>query len=178
MPLERHDPATHAAEVHFRIPNQRTRRHQTKEPGAGWRQETPPGANPSIKSRDVLSSVIGSAVKYGFLCDQPGKKRCNYRHRNAGRRRHKPFVRSEQFSALVELIQEPYATMVYVAVYTGLRVSQRSDCAAVERYPQNSRSPSTSGIAGETGRPRRATLPTRPFRSTGRSSSGFSVCGR
>ena len=39
-------------------------------------------------------------------------------------RRQKPFIRPEQFTALVELIQEPYATMVYVAVYTGLRVSE------------------------------------------------------
>jgi integrase len=39
-----------------------------------------------------------------------------------GNRRHKPFIRPEQFAMLVELISEPYATMVYVAVYTGLRV--------------------------------------------------------
>lgn len=30
----------------------------------------------------------------------------------------------EMFEAPLELIQEPYATMVYVAVYTGLRVSE------------------------------------------------------
>jgi integrase len=41
-----------------------------------------------------------------------------------GKRRHKPFIRPEQFAMLVELIREPYATMVYVAVYTGLRVSE------------------------------------------------------
>ena len=41
-----------------------------------------------------------------------------------GKRTHKPFVRPEQVAALIELIQEPYATMVYVAVYTGLRVSE------------------------------------------------------
>ncbi len=75
------------------------------------------------KIRDVLSSILGSAVKYGYLVTNtaaglqvPPEKR--------GKRRHKPFIRPEQFAALIELIVEPYATMVYVAVYTGLRVSE------------------------------------------------------
>ena len=41
-----------------------------------------------------------------------------------GRRRTKPHVNPEQFRNLVKLIPEPYATKVYVAVYTGLRVSE------------------------------------------------------
>src|SRR6266545_4808997 len=44
--------------------------------------------------------------------------------RETGKRRHKPFVRPEQFTTLIELIPEPYSTMVFVAVYTGLRVSE------------------------------------------------------
>ena len=36
----------------------------------------------------------------------------------------KPFIYPPQFEALLELIPEPYATMVYVAVWTGLRVSE------------------------------------------------------
>src|SRR5205823_316726 len=36
----------------------------------------------------------------------------------------KPYLTPSQFAVLVELIREPYATMVYVAVYTGLRVSE------------------------------------------------------
>jgi integrase len=36
----------------------------------------------------------------------------------------KPFIRVDQFYALLELIPEPYATMVYVAVFTALRVSE------------------------------------------------------
>ncbi len=36
----------------------------------------------------------------------------------------KPNVSFEQFNALLELIQEPYATMIYVAVFTGMRVSE------------------------------------------------------
>jgi integrase len=75
------------------------------------------------KIRDVLSSVLGSAVKYGFLVTNPaGALKLPPARRGA--RRHKPFIRPEQFSTLVELIQEPYATMVYAAVYTGLRVSE------------------------------------------------------
>jgi integrase len=36
----------------------------------------------------------------------------------------KPFIRVDQFYALLELIAEPYATMVYVAVFSALRVSE------------------------------------------------------
>jgi len=75
------------------------------------------------KIRDVLSSVLGSAVKYGYLITNP-MDGVQVPPDRRGRRRHKPFVRPEQFAALIELISEPYATMVYVAVYTGLRVSE------------------------------------------------------
>jgi integrase len=36
----------------------------------------------------------------------------------------KPYIDPAKFSALLALIPEPYATMVYVAVYTGLRASE------------------------------------------------------
>jgi integrase len=36
----------------------------------------------------------------------------------------KPYVTPEQFSALIAVLPEPYATMVYVATFTGLRVSE------------------------------------------------------
>jgi integrase len=75
------------------------------------------------KIRDVLSSSLGSAVKYGYLVSNPAaglKLRPNKR----GKRRQKPFIRPDQLTALLELIAEPYATMIYVAVYTGLRVSE------------------------------------------------------
>jgi integrase len=39
-------------------------------------------------------------------------------------RRPKPTITPLQFSNLVQLISEPYATMIYVAVWTGLRVSE------------------------------------------------------
>ena len=75
------------------------------------------------KIRDVLSSILGSAVKYGFLITNPAAG-LQVPPEKRGRRRHKPFVRPEQLATLIELIPEPYATMVYVAVYTGLRVSE------------------------------------------------------
>jgi integrase len=75
------------------------------------------------KIRDVLSSILGSAVKYGYLVTNPAGS-LQLPPARSGTRRHKPFVRPEQFASLVELIEEPYATMVYLAVYTGLRVSE------------------------------------------------------
>jgi integrase len=75
------------------------------------------------KIRDVLSGVLGSAVKYGFLVTNPAEA-LQLPPSRRGARRRKPFIRPGQFSALVELIEEAYATMVYMAVYTGLRVSE------------------------------------------------------
>ncbi len=75
------------------------------------------------KIRDVLSSVLASAVKYEFLVRNsaenvrmPAEKR--------GKKRNKPYLSVQQLEQLIELIPEPYATMVYVAIYTGLRVSE------------------------------------------------------
>ena len=74
------------------------------------------------KIRDVMSSILGSAVTYGLLVKNPieavrlspGKKG----------NRIKPYIDPVKFLALLSLIREPYATMVYVAVYTGLRASE------------------------------------------------------
>jgi integrase len=74
------------------------------------------------KIRDVVSSILGSAVTYDLLVKNPaegvrlspGKKG----------KRIKPYIDPAKFSALLSLIPEPYATMVYVAVYTGLRASE------------------------------------------------------
>ena len=41
-----------------------------------------------------------------------------------GRKTSKPFLYREQFDELITRIPEPYASMVYVAIYTGLRVSE------------------------------------------------------
>jgi integrase len=75
------------------------------------------------KIRDVLSSILGSAVQYGLLVKNPAKT-VRLPAEKIGRRKIKPFVSPEQFERLIVLIPEPYATMVYVATYTGLRVSE------------------------------------------------------
>jgi integrase len=103
----------------FRIEEPSARQKSPEK--SGPRQEL---ARESVdKIRDVLSSVLGSAVKYGYLITNPAES-IQLPPSRRGARRQKPFIRPEQFSVLVELIQEPYASMVYVAVYTGLRVSE------------------------------------------------------
>jgi integrase len=73
------------------------------------------------KIRDVLSAVLRTAVEYGRLTNNPAEKiRLKKRRLVAP----KPFLRIEQFYALLEAIPEPYATMVYVAAFTALRVSE------------------------------------------------------
>ena len=74
------------------------------------------------KIRDVLSSVMASAVRYGLLIKNPIEG-VRLPKRKKGRKS-KPWITQAQFNLLVELIPEPYASMVYVAVYTGLRVSE------------------------------------------------------
>ncbi len=74
------------------------------------------------KIRDVLSSILGSAVRYELLVKNPVEGIRMPKPKPG--KRSKPFIMPEQFTALVNLIAEPYASMVYVAVYTGLRVSE------------------------------------------------------
>jgi integrase len=75
------------------------------------------------KVRDVLSSVLGSAVQYGFLLGNPVEN-VRMPAEKRGKKRNKPYLRPAQFNALLELIPEPYATMAFVAIFTGLRVSE------------------------------------------------------
>jgi integrase len=75
------------------------------------------------KIRDVLSSVLASAVRYDFLVRNPVEN-VRMPSERRGRRRNKPYLTIQQFSHLIGLIPEPYASMVYVAIYTGLRVSE------------------------------------------------------
>ncbi|MBK7931799.1 MAG: tyrosine-type recombinase/integrase family protein [Bryobacterales bacterium] len=73
------------------------------------------------KVRDVHSAVMRTAVDYGRLDANPLEKiRLKRRRLN----RAKPFLRVDQFFLLVEALAEPYASMVYVAGFTGLRFSE------------------------------------------------------
>jgi len=75
------------------------------------------------KIRDVLAGILQSAVTYGLLIKNPAEN-VKLPPEKRGKRRDKPYVTPQQFDALLELMAEPYATMIYVAVYTGLRVSE------------------------------------------------------
>ena len=74
------------------------------------------------KIRDVLSAILQSAVKYQFLVKNPMEQVTLPRRKQA--KRTKPYVTPQQFETLVALLPEPYASMVYVAIYTGLRASE------------------------------------------------------
>jgi integrase len=74
------------------------------------------------KVRDVMSSILASAVTYGLLVKNPmeGVRLA------PGRRgkRVKPYLDPVKLPSLLALIPEPYSTMVHVAVLTGLRASE------------------------------------------------------
>jgi integrase len=84
-------------------------------------QRTNLSAESLDKIRDVLSAVLRAAVDYGRLNSNPAEKiRLKKRRIN----RSKYFLRIPEFYALVESLREPYASMVYVAAFTALRVSE------------------------------------------------------
>lgn len=70
----------------------------------------------------VLSAVMSASIKYGCLDRNP----CHGVKLPAAKKGKpvKHHITSAQFTELVELIAEPYATMVYVATLTGLRISE------------------------------------------------------
>jgi integrase len=76
----------------------------------------------AMKVKDALASVLSIALRFGLLSKNPlvGVQIPSPR---VGKRT-KPHITPEQFDALVNLISEPYSTMVYVCVLAGLRVSE------------------------------------------------------
>jgi integrase len=76
------------------------------------------------KLRTVLGSILRTATrKYRLLARNP-LEGLSLPPDRAGRRRSKPYLSPKQFEELVVGIPEPYATMTFVAIYTGLRVSE------------------------------------------------------
>jgi integrase len=74
------------------------------------------------KIRDALSSILRSAVECEYLNKNPIEGlRLPLDKRP---RQSKPTITPQDFNKLVQLVSEPYATMLYVAVWTGLRVSE------------------------------------------------------
>jgi integrase len=74
------------------------------------------------KIRDVLASVLTSAVRYGLLITNPTEGVRLPRARRG--KKNKQWITQQQFQSLILQIAEPYASMLYVAVFTGLRVSE------------------------------------------------------
>ena len=64
-----------------------------------------------------------SAVEYGLI-DRNPVENVRIPRAKTGKKKNKPHVTPEQFAQIINGIQEPYATMVYVSVWTGLRVSE------------------------------------------------------
>jgi integrase len=85
-------------------------------PTLGWESKD--------KIRDVLASVLKKAArKYGLLEGNP-MEMIQLPSDTTGKRRKMPYLTPEQFDELVTAMPEPYATMVYSAIYTGLRISE------------------------------------------------------
>jgi integrase len=80
------------------------------------------GHSSAAKTKDVFSSVLGSAMRSGMLVRNPviGIKI----PRPLKGKRIKPTITPREFGLLVESMAEPYATMVFVCVLSGLRVSE------------------------------------------------------
>lgn len=76
------------------------------------------------KVRDVLSSVLGFAVEHGLLIKNPIKGLRMPKDKRGKGRPQKKYLSPVQFEAFIAGVPEPYATMVYVAIFTGLRVSE------------------------------------------------------
>ena len=74
------------------------------------------------KIRDTMSSILRSAVDADYLIKNPlDGLRLPLDKRP---RQPKATITPEQFRALLALVPEPYASMLFVSVWTGLRVSE------------------------------------------------------
>lgn len=82
------------------------------------------GADTVQKIKIVLSSIFASAVRFGLVTQNPVPAIQIPRSKVVNRRKQKPHITPEEFALLLQILPEPYATMVYVAVYTGLRISE------------------------------------------------------
>jgi integrase len=114
------------------------------------------------KIRDALSSILRSAVDADYLIKNPLDRLRLPLDKRA--RQPKPTITPEQFHDLLELAPEPYASMLFVSVWTGLRVSEviglkwrciHADSITVEERfcrgdwstPKTSASAATIGVA-------------------------------
>jgi integrase len=82
------------------------------------------GGDTVLKIKEVLSSVLGSAVNYELLTRNPMLAVQIPRNKVVNKKKQKPHITPEEFERLVNFVDEPYATMICVAVFSGLRVSE------------------------------------------------------
>jgi integrase len=68
--------------------------------------------------------VLSSAVGYELLAKNPMLAVRIPRNKVVNKKKKKPHLTPEEFEQLVNLVEEPYSTMIYVAVHSGLRVSE------------------------------------------------------
>src|SRR5437879_3753522 len=74
-------------------------------------------------SQSVLSAVLRSAKEYGVILSNPAES-VRVPADKRGKKRFKQYLTPTQFDELLQLIAEPCATIVFVAIYTGFRVSE------------------------------------------------------
>jgi integrase len=77
-----------------------------------------------LKIKEVMSSALAKAVQYDLLVKNPLLQVKIPRSKVVNKHQRKPHLSPEEFNKVLLLIDEPYATMIYVAVYSGLRVSE------------------------------------------------------
>jgi len=82
------------------------------------------GGDTVLKIKEVLSSVLGSAMRFDLLTRNPLLAVQIPRSKVVNKKKQKPHITPEEFDRLVALVDEPYSTMIYVAVFSGLRVSE------------------------------------------------------
>src|SRR5258708_28299909 len=71
------------------------------------------------KIRDVLASILTSAVRYGLLVTNPAEGVRLPRARRG--KKNKQWITQQQVQSLILRVAEPYASTLYVAAFTGVR---------------------------------------------------------
>jgi hypothetical protein len=77
-----------------------------------------------LRIKEALSSVLGSAKKYGLLTTNPVEGISIPHEKVLNRKKRKPVLTVEELDLLLAEIKEPYATMVNTAYFSGLRPSE------------------------------------------------------
>jgi hypothetical protein len=77
-----------------------------------------------LKIKEVISSALGRAVKHKLLTINPAVEVELPDSKAINRYKHKPNISPDEFHRLLMLVDEPYASMIFVCVHTGPRVSE------------------------------------------------------